>query len=152
MVIVTDYYLRTWNDPILRKKCREVKDFSNLDPLIYAMHSIMSEYNNVGGIAAPQVGDDRQVILALIGNRFQALVNPVIYKAWRFKPSLEACLSFPGKGFFKMRKSGILVEYQTTTGETRNEKYNGLSARILQHEIDHLNGIVLYNGKNPERK
>ena len=132
------YYLRTRESESLRQIASEVTDFTNLSELIYEMYNTMTMYGGIG-IAAPQIGDSRRVLL-VCGKEF---VNPVIVKSKGYIPSLESCLSFPGRIGFKLRRYSIDVEYQDRYGNAQNGHYVGRNSIILQHEMDHLNGISI---------
>ena len=138
-----DYHLRKWGDPILRQKCRQVEDISELGGLILSMRSIMSDHSGLG-LAAPQIGDDRQILIAKISGDPQVFINPTITKAKGYIPFIEGCLSLPGLIIPTLRRSSIEVEYQTIGGTKKSGTYTGLNAIVLQHEIDHLNGKLMY--------
>ena len=139
-----DYYLRKWGDPVLREPCEAVEDFSQLDFLIDSMYSIMRQ--NLGcGIAAPQVGDSRQVLIAQIGLKSEVFVNPRIEFARGYVPFLEGCLSFPFLLVPKIRRYRIDVNYFDRYGAEKSNTFRGLNAIILQHEIDHLNGKLMFH-------
>ncbi len=140
---MSKYYLRKWSDPILRKECRDVDDFFDLDELISAMGQAVYAYHS-DGIAAPQLGDDRRVIMVNIKGDLDVFVNPVILGAWGYTPLLECCLSFPGLFVPTVRRLGINVAYQTKSGAVKRESFWGLNALFLQHEIDHLDGKLMF--------
>jgi peptide deformylase len=101
------------------------------------------------GIAAPQIGSFRRVIVAMVrlsttqGAVPYVMVNP---KMVDFEETTEndreACLSVPGKQGYVDRYAEIRVEYQDEEGMTREAILLGLEARVVQHEIDHLDGIL----------
>ena len=140
---MTEYYLRKWNDPILRKECRKVEDFSSLENLVSSMRSIMKKYEGLG-LAAPRVGDDRSVLLAQIGSMPKLFINPQIVSAAGYIPFIEGCLSFPGVTVPKLRRYRIDLRYQDEKGMQKEETFRGLNSIVLQHEIDHLHGRLLY--------
>jgi len=141
---MTNYYLRKWSDPVLRQKCEKVEDFSKLGNLVNSMLEIMNNHEGIG-IAAPQIGDTRQVLIAKVNSKYQVFVNPEIKKARGFIPYLEGCLSFPGLTVPTLRKYSIDVEYQNTTGKKLSQKFSGVDSIVMQHEIDHLNGKLMFN-------
>ena len=141
---MAEYYIRKWFDPILRKKCTRVHDFPGLDGLISALNSFMSKESGLG-LAAPQIGDDRQVLLAKIKGSVQEFVNPEITGAKGYIPFIEGCISLPGLIVPRIRRYSIDVSYQDRTGKKKTGTFKGLSSIILQHEIDHLNGKLMYN-------
>ena len=103
------------------------------------------------GLAAPQVNENKQVILVEYGSEENEDIPPVLYiavnpKITRFSQELvtgaEGCLSIPGLMGEVERAQEILVEAQDRYGEKLKLKLNGWTARIFQHEIDHLKGIL----------
>ncbi|MGO3751427.1 MAG: peptide deformylase [Peptoniphilaceae bacterium] len=135
--------IRIDDDPVLRKKSREVKNFNDrLKILINDMYETMDKANGVG-LAAPQIGilkrlitvDDRE------GNRF-AMINPVIKEKKGKQVGLEGCLSLPNKQGRVERADEVLVNYLDDNFEEKELRAQEFLARILQHEIDHLDGIL----------
>ncbi len=104
----------------------------------------VSKENNALGLAATQLGYNYRLILVL--GIF--MVNPEIRSyAGNRVPCKECCLSIPGKEFTIVRNTRIIVRYQTTDLETMYEqKYGGRISGIIQHEVDHLQGILI-NGQ-----
>jgi peptide deformylase len=107
------------------------------------------------GIAAPQVGVNRRVVLVKRLDRepdkpIEAYLNPEIAEFSEEKVvDWEGCLSIPA-GFGKVRRAeSITVTYETPGGERKTEKISGFTARIFQHEIDHLDGVLFIDRKEP---
>lgn len=130
------------NDPILKEKALPVlyPEEPTLQTLVTNMRDTM-EHEGGMGLAAPQVGTSLRIIIA----QGRALANPVL--AWtgdKLESLREGCLSLPGVTRFVCRPKRVLVSavdldtLQRVTIEAR-----GLFARVLQHEIDHLNGILI---------
>jgi len=94
------------------------------------------------GLAAPQIGVPLRVIVVASGTGTIALVNPRMRRRWGTQVGLEGCLSIPGVFHDVSRSFGVEVEAQTATGRRVRVRAVGLLARILQHEMDHLNGIL----------
>jgi len=139
------YYLRRWDDPELKERCQEVTDFSDLDRLVDSMRDTMYRYSGAG-IAAPQVGDLRRVVIAKIEGIPKVFVNPEILSKFGYLPFVEGCLSFPMRYKARIRSYSIKVHYCDQKGEQQIETIRGLSAIILQHEMDHLEGKTIYSG------
>mgnify|MGYP003964279973 CR=1 FL=1 len=96
------------------------------------------------GLAANQVGSDKRIILVKSGPEFMALVNPVIFcRTGGILSHDEFCLSYPGKKFRVRRHRRIKVHFQKVTGRTEHMEFYEDYARIVQHEIDHLNGKLM---------
>ncbi len=132
-------------DDFLRKKARKVEDFKdpNIAGLASAMISAMESENGIG-LAAPQVGSDLSICVAKIDNITHILVNPQIKSFSRKKEIFEeGCLSFPGKFFPVERPVKAKIRARDLNGKKIKIKADGLLARVLQHEIDHLDGILV---------
>lgn len=96
------------------------------------------------GLAAPQVGRSDRLCLAMIGNKITALINPSI--TWRSDTTAiaeEGCLSLPDLWLNISRPTAIIVHFQTERGADRELKLGGFDARVVQHEVDHLEGILI---------
>ena len=137
--------------PALRKKAKKVNDFgSDLQELIDDMITTLRE-NSGAGLAAPQVNVSKQVILVEFGSDEDEEIPPTLYVAVNPKISrfsqetiigAEGCLSIPGLMGEVERTQEIVVEAHDRHGETLKIRLSGWVARIFQHEIDHLNGIL----------
>ena len=108
---------------------------------------IKTMINNKGiGLAAPQIGENLRIITVNHKNGPFCMINPIITgKSKRTLTDEEGCLSLP-KVFLQInRHYSITCEYTTIDGQTKKMQTRGLLARVLQHEIDHLNGILIIN-------
>lgn len=143
MVPITPVTIRLYGDPVLRRKSREVKEMNgDIQKLIENMAKLM--YKNKGlGLAAPQVGILKRVIIADVGEGLVSLVNPKIL--WRQGKDImsEGCLSIPGIDLEIKRSKEVIVEGLNREGEKLQLGAVGLLARVLQHEIDHLDGVLI---------
>ena len=131
-------------DPVLRKKCGKIKDplDSEIQKLITEMIKAMKA-NNGMGLAAPQVGKLLRLCIIEEDSRLYILINPKIKSRSREKTlGEEGCLSFPGKFLNIKRSEKIKVRCLDKTGKQVKIKASGLLARALQHEIDHLDGVL----------
>lgn len=134
--------LRFDGDPLLRKKSREV---TNIDDRIKILIEDMKEtmYKEDGvGLAAPQVGILRRVIVIDIGDGPIELINPELLTEEGEEIDSEGCLSIPGKTGRVKRPYKVKVKYLDVEGNEKTIEGTGLLARALCHEIDHLNGIL----------
>ncbi|MBU5293354.1 peptide deformylase [Anaerosalibacter bizertensis] len=134
--------LRYVNDPILRKKSREV---TKIDDRIKTLLNDMAEtmYENEGvGLAAPQVGILRKVIVIDIGEGILKLINPEIIEKEGESLDIEGCLSVPNRAGKVLRPERVKVKYLDIDGKKKIIEGTGLLARALCHEIDHLNGVL----------
>jgi len=137
--------------PTLRKKAAPVTDFgAETQQLIEDMIITLHEESGAG-LAAPQVNVSQQVILVEFGSEEDESLPPTLYvtlnpKISRFSTETvsgaEGCLSIPGLMGEVERAQEIVVEGQDRHGEPVKMKLRGWAARIFQHEIDHLNGIL----------
>ncbi|MFC0237668.1 peptide deformylase [Fictibacillus phosphorivorans] len=130
--------------PVLETECEPVKTFDkNLKTLVKDMFETMYEAEGVG-LAAPQVGIAEQIAIVDIGDDMGQLVliNPVIKKASGSQSGPEGCLSFPGLFGEVERPFEITVTAQDVSGKEFTLKANDFLARAIQHEIDHLHGIL----------
>ncbi len=131
-------------NPVLRKKCEEVKEVNEeIKNLGWEMIEAMQEKNGIG-LAAPQVGETKRVIVVYpIQERSQVFINPQIIKKTKEAEIMEeGCLSFPGLFLKIKRAKEVEIEALNEKGEKVQIKAEGLPARVFQHEIDHLDGIL----------
>ena len=139
------------NNPILRQRARTVKKITlQTRRLILDMIETM-EANNGAGLAAPQVGKSLRIIIAkpCQNQESLALINPEIIKKSFLKDALEeGCLSLPDQAISVKRPKKITVSASNIDGQKIEIKTGGILSRIIQHEIDHLNGILISDKKN----
>lgn len=129
-------------DPILKKKCRPVEKFdTKLAVLLEDMAETMHKANGVG-LAAPQVGMLRRVVVVDVGEGVIELVNPRIIAYSGEQEGVEGCLSFPGEWGITKRPDYVKVKAQDRNGEEFTIEGRELLARAFCHELDHLDGIV----------
>jgi peptide deformylase len=132
----------TLGDPRLRLKGEPVDSFGKyLHELIDDLTHTMRDAPGVG-LAAPQIGEPLQVCVIEIESRLYELVNPVITRASGEENDLEGCLSVPGYVAYVPRKERVWVEAQDRNGRQIKASGQGLLARAMQHELDHLKGIL----------
>ncbi len=137
------YNLVLYPDVVLRQQAQPVADVTgDVNELIRAMTDIMYRYNGIG-LAAPQVGYLQRVILADIGEGLLTLVNPEILQSAGQAFKEEGCLSLPEIQVPVKRKETVLVRGIDAQGKERQLELSGLMARVVQHEIDHLNGKLI---------
>ena len=139
---MTTYNIVQLGDEILRAKAVEVKRFNdNLGKLIDDMAETLKKEDGVG-LAAPQVGISKRVVVIDIGEGLLELVNPVILDAKGEDIDDEGCLSIKGEQWPVPRAAWVKVEALDRNGEKFVKEGEGLLARAFQHEIDHLDGIL----------
>ncbi len=136
---------------ILRKIAEPVTDFADpaLTALIAEMRDIMYSAHGVG-LAAPQVNRSIRLLVYDAGDGFRALLNPTIIKKKgdQFEPE-EGCLSIPGLRGVVRRANEIVIKAQETDGKPVQFKAKDFEARILLHEVDHLNGVLFIDLADP---
>ncbi len=155
--------LKIYPDPILSKKCAEVKigDMDAVD-LLEQMLVQMHTSEKGTGLSAPQIGIlKRVVVLDIPENPMDSqststvykMINPtIVWKSEEFISSPEGCFSVPGIGAIIMRHASVTVEYlDESFKKCRIEKAAGLLAACIQHEIDHLDGVLYINRLNPKK-
>ena len=131
-------------DPRLKKKTQEIKNPKDplIQELIFDMLETMKE-NNGMGLAATQVGKLVRLCVIRFERKTYILINPVIKsKSWGKELADEGCLSFPGQFIPIKRSKKVKVVAQNRAGKIVEIEAEGLLARALQHEIDHLDGIL----------
>ena len=136
--------LRYDGDMILYKESKRVEVFDeHLKQMVEDMFETMYKYNGVG-LAAPQIGILKRVLVIDTGEEGEKLemINPIITKLEKEVILSEGCLSFPNVFGNVRRYNYTEAEYMTKDGEKKTIKAEGLLAQAIQHEIDHLNGIL----------
>jgi len=138
-----------WPDPKLRKASKEVTVFDEkLTQLIIDLHQTMKEYDNkphlpdCAGLAAPQIGVHQRVFVYKMKGEGTCMINPVILEQEGEQYESEGCLSFPGVFIKVHRANRILVEFQDVDGNKNRLRTDGFVSRIIQHEINHLDGVT----------
>lgn len=129
-------------DPTLYKKCRVVEKFDErLSLLIDDMIETMKYAGGVG-LAAPQVGILKRVVVIDVGDGVIELVNPEIVSKSEEQREEEGCLSCPGQYGVTLRPMFVTVKAKNRKGEDVQYSGKSLKARAFCHEIDHLDGIL----------
>ena len=129
-------------DEVLRKRCRRVDKFDKrLWTLMEDMADTMYETDGVG-LAAPQVGILKRVVVIDVGEGLIELVNPEILEMEGEQMCIEGCLSVPGKRGKVIRPAKVLVHAQDRHGKHIEFEGEGFLANAVCHELDHLDGII----------
>ena len=132
----------TVKDPALHKVCKPVEKFdAKLHKLLDDMAETLEEANGVG-LAAPQIGILRRVVIVDTGEEIRELVNPTLVETSGEQEGAEGCLSVPGKYGIVKRPYYATVRAQDRFGEWFEVQGEELIARCFCHELDHLDGIV----------
>ena len=130
-------------NPILRQKSKFVEHLTKeVRDLIIQMKKIMENDNGVG-LAAPQINASQRIIICNVDNKFYSFINPEIVKSSKETSSIEeGCLSLPNIYGEVERPEKIILKAIDSDGKKIKLKVFGLLARVIQHEIDHLDGIL----------
>ena len=150
--------LHVYPDPVLLRTAQPVTEFDDaLRDRVARMFEIMYAEKGVG-LAGPQAGwMQRVLVLNPSGDpdddaEARCVINPRILKKWGKQTDQEGCLSFPGIFVDVERAKGLALAWQDEHGETHEADWNDFPARILQHEHDHLDGVLLVHRMSPVDK
>lgn len=142
--------IRLFGDPVLRSRASEVSSVDRgARRLMKNMTDTMRQAPGIG-LAAPQVGVLRRIIVWENDEDRGSLANPVILERDGSVEGEEGCLSIPGINYPVVRSQFILVEGIDEEGEEVQFETQDLTARIIQHEIDHLNGVLFIDHLPPD--
>lgn len=136
--------VKKYPDPVLRKRASEIREITpEIRKLAADIAETMLKEDGVG-LAAPQVGISQKIIAVQTENGPSVFINPKIIKKYGKKVSMEeGCLSLPGIWLKIKRPEGAEIEAIDLDGKKLNIKAEGFQARVFQHEIDHLNGVLI---------
>jgi peptide deformylase len=140
--------IRTFPDPILRKKTQTVTAFDrSLLKLVAMLIRVMKSQPHGIGIAAPQIGVPKAVAVVDVSKREPRtkrliLVNPVILERKDPEVRKEGCMSFPDYTAFLKRHRWVRFRWQNERGEILEKVSTGIEAICVEHEVDHLNGVL----------
>lgn len=137
------FKIEEYPEKILRRKCRLVQNVTEREKNIFQKMLRTMYYFKGVGLAAPQVGIAEKIIVADIGEGTVTLANPQIIKRKGNDELEEGCLSIPQAQVNILRNYEITVTGINEKGELQEIKAKGLMARVLQHEIDHLEGKLI---------
>ena len=140
----------TEGHPVLRRKAKPVaKVAKRVQKLLRDMTETMYEAKGVG-LAAPQVNVSERLIVVDAGEGLFSLINPEIVQAEGSIRDVEACLSIPGKSGYVTRAARVVVKGLDAQGKPVRVEGGGYFARALQHEVDHLDGILFLDRLNDQ--
>jgi peptide deformylase len=135
--------LRIYPDEVLRMKCEPVAAFdSSLSDIADEMQALMKVKSGIG-LAAPQVGIRQRFFVYKLNGLFGCLINPVLKAAYLKGVLVEGCLSLPGIQVAVLRPQLILVEGYDLKGKHVRLTQTGFGAHVFQHEMDHLDGVLI---------
>ncbi len=153
--------IRAYGDAVLRKVCTPIdSEYSELSKLIDNMLETMDESNGVG-LAAPQVGKNIRLFVVDSTHMYdedeqglrKVFINAEMVEeyndAWTFE---EGCLSIPNIRENVDRYATIKLRYQDENFETHEEEFDGMTARVIQHEYDHIDGVLFIDHISPLKR
>jgi peptide deformylase len=147
------YKIRTFGDPVLKTPASTVEDVDGkIVRLVDDMFDTLVDSDNGLALAAPQIGVRKQVVVWDFGDERLAIVNPEIVESdgeWVYD---EGCLSIPGLYVEMLRPKQVLVRGVGLDGEEIEIEADELEARMFQHEIDHLQGVLMFDRMTPDQR
>jgi peptide deformylase len=145
--------IRTFPDIILKVKTKTIQRITvSVKKILEEMINI-SHKTEAAGLAANQIGISRNLAVAVLENgEFMKLINPRIIEASGEQIEEEGCLSIPNVVLEIPRAKIVTVEYLDPEGNRQEFTASGFTARVLQHEIDHLNGLLIIDRLPKEKK
>ncbi len=147
---MTERLILKLGDPVLRKVCKPIKEInSNVLKLLDDMAATLYAGPNRAGLAAPQVGFLKKLVVLDCGEGLIELINPEIVEMSGEQTGAEACLSLPGLIGNVTRADHVTVKTLDRSGNEVIINGEGFLARCLQHEIDHLNGVLYIDHVQP---
>lgn len=147
------YEIRTYGDPVLTTPAAAVTDIDGkVVRLVDAMFDTLYESDAGIGLAAPQVGVRKQIFVWDMGEEPLVVINPEIVESrgeWVYD---EGCLSIPGLYVEMVRPKEVLLRGLDLEGNTVEIEADELLARLFQHELDHLHGVLMFDRMEPEQR
>ncbi|MCU0382677.1 MAG: peptide deformylase [Cyclobacteriaceae bacterium] len=162
------YPIVVYGDPVLRQRAKDIEKGSDISQLISDMHDTMQAAHGIG-LAAPQIGKSVRLFVVDattlepeegeeeeaedLSDFKKAFINPQIIEEsgepWAFE---EGCLSIPNLRENVARKETVRIKYYNENWELKEEVYDGMKARIIQHEYDHIEGKLFIDYLSPFKK
>jgi peptide deformylase len=147
------YEIRTFGDPSLLTQAATVTDIDGkLVHLVEGLFETLYQSDSGIGLAAPQVGVQRQIFVWDMGEKPLVILNPKIVESdgeWVYS---EGCLSIPGLYIELIRPKKVLMTGIDLNGNEISFEADELEARLFQHELDHLNGVLMFDRMQPEQR
>ena len=147
------YAIRTYGDPVLKSKAAPVTDINGkVARLVDAMFVTLHESDSGLALAAPQIGVQKQIVVWDIEDETHTIINPQIIESDGEWVYAEGCLSIPELYVDIMRPNRVLVRGLDLDGNEIEFEVNELMGRMFQHEIDHLNGVLMFDRMSPDQR
>ena len=147
------YQIRTFGDPVLASQAAAVTDIDGkIVRIVEEMFDTLYDSDSGIGLAAPQVGIQRQIFVWDMDDEPMVILNPTIVESdgeWVYD---EGCLSIPGLYVEMTRPKMVLMKGIDMNGNEISLEADELEARLFQHELDHLNGVLMFDRMQPEQR
>lgn len=147
------YTIRTFGDPVLKAQAAKVTDIDGkIARLVDDMFDTLYTSDSGIGLAAPQIGVQKQIFVWDMDDEPMVIFNPEIVESsgeWVYD---EGCLSIPGLYVEMLRPNEVLMRGVDIDGNTIEIEASELAGRLFQHEIDHLNGVLMFDRMTPEQR
>ncbi len=147
------YEIRTYGDPVLKSQASAVTEINGkVARLVDDMFDTLYDSDSGIALAAPQIGVQKQIVVWDIDDQPMALINPVIVESdgeWVYS---EGCLSIPELYVDILRPNKVLVRGIDIDGNEVEIEADELMGRMFQHEIDHLNGVLMFDRMTPDQR
>ena len=147
------YQIRTFGDPVLASQAAAVTDIDGkIVRIVEEMFDTLYASDSGIGLAAPQVGIQRQIFVWDMDDEPMVILNPTITESdgeWVYD---EGCLSIPGLYVEMTRPKTVLMKGIDMNGNEISLEADELEARLFQHELDHLNGVLMFDRMQPEQR
>ncbi len=147
------YAIRTYGDPVLKAKASAVADIDGkVARLVDDMFETLYESDSGIALAAPQIGVQKQIVVWDIDEQPKVIINPEVVESdgeWVYS---EGCLSIPELYVDILRPNHVLVRGLDIDGNQIEIEGSELMGRMLQHEIDHLQGVLMFDRMTPEQR
>ncbi len=147
------YEIRTYGDPVLKTPAAAVIEIDGkVARLVDDMFETLYTSDNGLGLAAPQIGVQKQIFVWEVDDEQMVIINPEIVESsgeWVYD---EGCLSIPGLYVEIIRPNEVLMRGRTLDGNEIEIEAKELMGRLFQHELDHLNGVLMFDRMTPEQR
>lgn len=147
------YEIRTYGDPVLKSQASAITEINGkVARLVDDMFDTLYDSDSGIALAAPQIGVQKQIVVWDIDDQPMALINPVVVESdgeWVYS---EGCLSIPELYVDILRPNSVLVRGLDIDGNEIEIEASELMGRMFQHEIDHLNGVLMFDRMTPEQR
>ncbi len=137
--IITDY-------DKLSERCDEfdlTKKNTEVQEIVLSLKQTIRNDESISALSANQIGYNKRILCINFNGNIRSFINPVITNVSGFELSREKCHSIPGKEFIRPRHNKITVTYQTPLAKIETVQLMGMAARLFQHHVDHLDGLLL---------